>query len=100
MKKDSEAAEITLAADGTITINRNARTMETARTLTDYIHTLPLTAEQNNELVRLILEHVTEAEKGAFVGGTVWIMRATVADEAEEQEQEAARKPKHIKLLQ
>lgn len=81
MKKDAEAAEITLAADGTITINRNARTMETARTLTDYIHTLPLTAEQNNELVRLILEHVTEAEKGAFVGGTVWIMRATVADE-------------------
>lgn len=34
MKKDSEAAEITLAADGTITINRNARTMETARALT------------------------------------------------------------------
>ncbi|MGN0641249.1 MAG: hypothetical protein ACI4JT_09915 [Oscillospiraceae bacterium] len=58
--------------------------METAQTLTDYIHTLPLTAEQNNELVRLILEHVTEAEKGAFVGGTIWIMRATVADEAEE----------------
>ena len=52
-----EPAEITVDGD-TLKIERNKDTKKSAQELSTYIHALNLTAEQNNELIALIIEHV------------------------------------------
>nr|DAP48741.1 MAG TPA: hypothetical protein [Bacteriophage sp.] len=42
--------------------------------LSDYIKSLPLTTEQNNGLVSLMVKLVQESERGAFVQGFKWGM--------------------------
>ena len=60
--------------DIAIQIERTAEMTTVARELSDYIKSLPLTAEQNNTLVPLIVKQVQEAERGAFVQGFKWGM--------------------------
>ncbi|GEM_PF-3392956 len=52
--------------DIAIQIERTAEMTTAARELSDCIKGLPLTAEQNNTLVPLIVKQVQEAERGAF----------------------------------
>lgn len=63
-----EPAEITVDGD-TLKIERNKDTKKSAQKLSTYIHALNLTAEQNNRLIALIIEHVQDAERGAFAAG-------------------------------
>lgn len=63
-----EPAEITVDGD-TLKIERNKDTKKSAQELSTYIHALNLTAEQNNELIAMIIEHVQGAERGAFAAG-------------------------------
>lgn len=63
-----EPAEITVDGD-TLKIERNKDTKKSAQELSTYIHALNLTAEQNNRLIALIIEHVQDAERGAFAAG-------------------------------
>lgn len=58
--------------DIAIQIERTAEMTTAARELSDCIKGLPLTAEQNNTLVSLIVKQVQEAERGAFVQGFKW----------------------------
>lgn len=48
---------------------RTAEFLEAAKVLGDYVNALDLDAGKHNELVRLMLDQVTEAEKGAFAQG-------------------------------
>ena len=59
-----EPAEITVEGD-TLKIKMNKDTEESAQKLSAYIRALNLTAEQNNELIAMIIEHVQDAERGA-----------------------------------
>lgn len=63
-----EPAEITVDGD-TLKIKRNKDTKKSAQELSTYIHALNLTAEQNNRLIALIIEHVQDTERGAFAAG-------------------------------
>lgn len=63
-----EPAEITVDGD-TLKIERNKDTKKSAQELSAYIHALNMTAEQNNRLIALIIEHVQDAERGAFAAG-------------------------------
>lgn len=63
-----EPAEIAVDGDN-LKIERNKDTKKSAQELSAYIHALNLTAEQNNELIALIIEHVQDAERGAFAAG-------------------------------
>lgn len=63
-----EPAEITVEGD-TLKIKMNKDTEESAQKLSAYIRALNLTAEQNNELIAMIIEHVQDAERGAFAAG-------------------------------
>ena len=53
-------------ADVGIQIERTPEFFETAKTFSDYLAALPLTAEQNDTLVELLVQHVTAAEKSGF----------------------------------
>lgn len=53
----------------TLERERTPEFFEAARALSDYVAGLELDAGRNNELVRLMLDQVTEAEKGAFAQG-------------------------------
>lgn len=66
-----EPAKVSISEDGEqITIDRNARTLATAKKLSDFVNSLEcLTSEQNNTLIELMLEHLREAEIGAFLAG-------------------------------
>lgn len=48
--------------------------MAAAHELSNYIKELPLTAEQNNALISMMVKQVQEAERGAFVHGFKWGM--------------------------
>lgn len=52
-----------------IEIERDEAFQKAARELSDYIWSLPLTAEQNDRLVSLIVRQVQVAEKGGFIQG-------------------------------
>ena len=70
LESGAEAAKVTLSKDGALIIERNARTLEAAKRLSDYLNTLEsLTSEQHNKLIELMLDNLTEAEKGAFLAG-------------------------------
>lgn len=51
------------------TIKRNDHTMRCVKTFSDYVDSLPLPAEQYNELVRLALIAFDAAERNAFLLG-------------------------------
>lgn len=90
----AEAAKVTLSKDGALIIERNAQTLEAAKRLSDYLNTLEsLTNEQNNKLIELMLDNLTEAKKGAFLAGAG--MTAAAISESEEAE-----KKRDTKLLQ
>ena len=50
-------------------IERTPEFYEVATALSDYVNALNLDAGRNNELVRLMLDQVKEAEMGAFSHG-------------------------------
>lgn len=86
-----EPAEITVDGD-TLKIERNKDTKKSAQELSTYIHALNLTAEQNNELIALIIEHVQDAERGAFAAGLLAAENGnsgTVPDESGGQDKPA-----------
>lgn len=83
-----EPATITVDG-GTVKIKRNRQTEETARELSAYIHALDLPAEKNNALIALIIEHVQEAERGAFAAG---LLAGKNKDGAAEPEHGSGRK--------
>ena len=58
--------------DLAIQIERTDKMIVAARELGDYIRDLPLTVEQNNALVALMIKQVQEAERGAFIQGFKW----------------------------
>lgn len=60
--------------DIAIQIERTEQMTAAAHELSDYIKGLPLTTEQNNALVSLMVKQVQEAERGAFVQGFKWGM--------------------------
>ena len=52
-----------------LTIERGPEFLTAAKELSDYIAVLPLTVEQNDELVRLTVAQTVEAERNAFFEG-------------------------------
>lgn len=55
--------------DIAIEIERTDEFIKAAKDLGDYISLLPLNHEQNDELIRLMIEQVKIAEQGAFLQG-------------------------------
>lgn len=55
--------------DAIIQIERTDEFAATAQRLSDYIRNLPLTVEENNQLVALMVEQVQIAERTAFYQG-------------------------------
>ena len=55
--------------DIAIQIERTEQMIAAAHELSNYIKELPLTAEQNNALISMMVKQVQEAERGAFVHG-------------------------------
>lgn len=53
--------------DIAIEIERTEEFKQAAKELGDYIALLPLNHEQNDELIRLMVEQVNTAEQGAFL---------------------------------
>ncbi|WP_435322136.1 hypothetical protein [Muriventricola aceti] len=60
--------------DIAIQIERTEQMTAATYELSNYIKSLPLTTEQNNTLVSLMVKQVQEAERGAFVQGFKWGM--------------------------
>ena len=56
-------------ADIGLTIERGPELLAAERALSDYIASLPLTAEQNDELVRLAVDQTVKAERNSFFEG-------------------------------
>lgn len=56
-------------ADMGLTIERGPELLAAARALSDYIASLPLTAGQNDELMRLAVDQTVKAERNAFFEG-------------------------------
>lgn len=82
----AEAAKVTLGKNGAFTIERNAPTVEAAQRLSDFLNSLEaLTSEQHNEIVKLTIATIIEAEKGAFLAGA-----GTVAAVLSDNESEAS----------
>ena len=52
-----------------IEIKRTEAFIQTANELSAFLKALPLSHEDNNRLVALIVQNVREAEKGAFLQG-------------------------------
>lgn len=52
-----------------IVFEKSGEMLETGKKLSDYIKSLPLTPEQNNSLLPLILDHVEEAQRCVFAQG-------------------------------
>ncbi len=42
---------------------------QAAKELSEFIHSLPLSAEDNDRLINLVIDQVCEAERGAFANG-------------------------------
>ena len=42
---------------------------ETAKALSEFIKALPLSNADNDRLIQMMIDHITEAEKGAFESG-------------------------------
>lgn len=55
--------------DMAIEIQRNEEFVTAANKLSEYIALLSLTHEQNDELIKLMIEQVQVAERGAFLQG-------------------------------
>ena len=55
--------------DVAVDIQRGEEFSESAKRLSDFIAGLPLTTAQNDELVRLAVEMVNAAERGAYLQG-------------------------------
>ena len=55
--------------DECVEIERTEEFKKSAKELSDYILSLPLTNEQNDELIKLIMNHVLVAESEAFGQG-------------------------------
>lgn len=55
--------------DFAIELKRSEEFYKTAQKLSDYIKKLPLSNDENDTLVSIILEHVTAAEKSALAQG-------------------------------
>ena len=88
LESGAEAAKVTLSKDGALIIERNARTLEAAKRLSDYLNTLQsLTSEQHNTLISLMLAHLIEAEKGAFYAGAGMAAAAISDSESKENNQ-------------
>lgn len=52
-----------------IVVKRTGEFYQAAKELSEFIHSLPLSAENNNRLIDLMVDQVCEAERGAFVQG-------------------------------
>lgn len=52
-----------------IPIRRTKRFFETAKALSEFIKALPLSDADNDRLIQMMIDHITEAEKGAFESG-------------------------------
>lgn len=52
-----------------IPIQRTKRFFETAKALSEFIKALPLSNADNDRLIQMMIDHITEAEKGAFESG-------------------------------
>ena len=57
------------SSDAAIEVERTATFFMIARELSNYLNTLPLTAEAHNKLIELIIDQVQAAEAGAFTQG-------------------------------
>lgn len=53
-------------ADETIEIPRSVEFIESAQKLSELINKLPLSKEQNDKLIDLMVKHVLAAEEGGF----------------------------------
>ena len=55
--------------DCSFKVERSSEFFEKAKTLSNFINELPLTTEQNDTLINLIIEQVLEAEKSGYEFG-------------------------------
>lgn len=58
-----------LLDDLSLKVERTEAFFGIARKLSDYIRNLPLSVEQNDQLIKLMVDQVCEAENGAFRQG-------------------------------
>lgn len=68
--KIKEAGTGDLSVD--ISANRTPIFFSTAQAVSSYINSLPLTSEQNNRLVELMIANVQEAERSGFYAGCLY----------------------------
>ena len=52
-----------------ILLERTEEFLKVARELSDFLHTLPLSTQDHNKLVDLIMQNVSAGEHGAFCQG-------------------------------
>ena len=52
-----------------IELEKSPEVVASARSLSDYIRGLPLTAEQNDKLVQMLLDHVGDVQRCGFNQG-------------------------------
>ena len=64
-----ESLEEKLLDQLTVEMKRTDEFYQAARELGDYIRPLPLSQPQNDHLIKLIIDQVNTAEKGAFLQG-------------------------------
>lgn len=55
--------------DEGIVIERTEEFFDIALKVSEFIKTLPLNTEQNDELVKLIIDQIQEGERGAYLQG-------------------------------
>lgn len=69
---------------------RTPEFFKTARKLSDFIHALPLDTPTNDRLVKMMIEHVEEAEAGALAQGLKMGMDFAIWDAAHPEEAQAS----------
>lgn len=69
MRETNEQETVQKTEDSAIVFERTAEFFLSAQQLSEFIHNLPLDQSDNDRLIALMVEHVQQAEKGAFDHG-------------------------------
>lgn len=75
MKKQDLSVSVVDAENGFVEIERTREFVESARLVGDYLKSLPLTVEQNDKLVELMIKHTQAAERSGYVAAIGMALR-------------------------
>lgn len=69
-----------VGTDTDIAIEKNSETLETAKAVSDYLSSLPLTVEQNDRLVYLMADNLMAALRNGFLEGVKFAVTPSSAN--------------------